>query len=269
MLLITSVYIDFLLIRASGAVLRIRAKSSAREIAAAVMGSIFSLVLLLPKLNVFFLFLLRGITAVIIMLIAYGFSGKANLIKRTAVFLAVSLCFSGVCFFLAENVGENLIYCRNGGVYLNISVWVLLISTALAYAGIYLFRIFTGEKTYGKYTVTVYSAENKYASFPASVDTGNYLTDMITGIPVIVCGKEQLENAFGAIPEKTEELIGGWRLIPYNTAGNSGLIPIIRPKEVFIRNDETRHTICAEAYIGIADVKMDTAVFNPVLLRDS
>ncbi|MDD7429194.1 MAG: sigma-E processing peptidase SpoIIGA [Oscillospiraceae bacterium] len=267
-LIITSVYIDFFLIKATAAVLRRPPPTAGRAILGALAGSLTSLILLLPSLNNVLLFLLKTASAAVIVYISMGFESMWKFIRDIIVFTAVSLCFAGVCFFLSETLAEELIFCRNSTVYFNISPIVLILSTAAAYGGICLFRRFSdAAPTGGKYTVTVYTDKDSFSSFPAVADTGNSLTDVITGIPVIVCGREQLPDIAAMLPEDGVSLPKGWRLIPCNTAGSSGLIPIFRPQSVYIRCGETGRTCTADVYIGISSQPMKYGVFSPSVLR--
>ncbi len=267
-LIITSIYIDFFLIKATAAVLRRPPPTTGRAVLGAFVGSLTSLVLLLPALNNVLLFFIKTASAAGIVFISMGYESLGKFIKKIIVFTAVSLCFAGVCFFLSETMAEELILCRNSTVYFNISPIVLILSTAAAYGGICLFRRFTdAAHTGGKYTVTIYTGKDSFSSFPAIADTGNSLTDVITGIPVIVCGKEQLPDIAKLLTEDVTVLPKGWRLIPCNTAGSSGLIPIFRPEATYIRCDETGRTCTADVYIGISSQPMKYGVFNPSILR--
>lgn len=267
-LIITSVYIDFLLIKATAAVLRRPPPTAGRTVLGALAGSLFSLVLLLPALDKPIMFLIKTVSAAVIVYISMSYESFGKFIKKIVVFTAVSLCFAGVCFFLAETLAEDLIFCRNSFVYFNISPIVLIISTAAAYGGICLFRRFSdASPKSGSYTVTIYTDRDRFTSFPAIADTGNSLTDIITGIPVIVCGREQLAELSDIIPENAVTLPKGWRLIPFETAGGTGLIPIFRPKTAYIRCDETKRTCTADIYIGISPQPMKYALFDPSILR--
>lgn len=242
--------------------------TAGRAVLGAVAGSLTSLILLLPSLDNVLLFLIKTASAAGIVFISMGYESLGKFIKKIIVFTAVSLCFAGVCFFLSETLAEDLIFCRNSTVYFNISPIVLILSTAAAYGGICLFRRFTdAAPSGGKYTVTIYTDKDSFSSFPAVADTGNSLTDVITGIPVIVCGREQLPDIAAMLPEDGLSLPKGWRLIPCNTAGSSGLIPIFRPQSVYIRCDETGRTCTADAYIGISSQPMKYGVFSPSVLR--
>lgn len=269
MLLITSVYIDFLLIRGAGAILNISAISLKREILASVVGSMFSLIILLPKMNTLLVIIIRLAGALIIMAIAFGYDDKKRMIKRTAVFFFVSLVFSGICLILSQTKAGKIFMYKNGNVYLNISAFVLIISSAMGYGIVKLFERFSQkDNTGGNFTVTVYSDKKTYKSFPAVSDSGNFLADMITGTPVIIFPREMLSGIYDSIPENEENMIKGWRLIPCHTVSGSTLIPITKPYRLYIRDNFTHHVISAYGYVGVSNEKMEEAVFNPVLLRD-
>lgn len=260
---------DFLLIRAAGTILNINGKSLGREILAATVGSMFSLFILFPEMNAVFVILVKIISAAVIILIAYGYDGKKRLAKRVTVFFAASLVFSGVCFLISQTKAGFMVKYRNGNVYFDISAPVLIISTALGYSIVKLFERITREDTYKKYTVIVYSRKDKYTSFPAVSDSGNFLTDMVTGLPVIVCTSEMISGIYESIPENEEDIIKGWRIIPCRTVSGSTLIPITKPYRIFIRDNKTHHVINACGYIGVTKEKTEEAIFNPALLRDS
>ena len=57
-----------------------------------------------------------------------------------------------------------------------------------------------------------------------------------------------------------------WRLIPYSTVSSSGMIAVICPKEVCIKNDETGQISRADVYLGAAAGDCTAAVFNPKIL---
>ena len=269
-LIVTSVYIDFLLIKAAGKLLRLRC-TTARSILAALAGSLFSLTLLLPPLGTLFSAAVRIVSVMCMVLIAFGFGGAARYVKTCIVFSLISFLFAGMCFFLSQSAAGGFILCRGGAVYFDISLTVLIISTAAAYCAALLYRKITDKGTdfRGTYTLTVCFG-GKYASVKAAADTGNTLTDSVTGDSIIVCGEKQLSDIFssGDIPRSFSAAVPkGWRFVPYNTASGSGIMPVFRPQSIYIRNDENGKRCRAEALIGVAEADMETAVFDPVIFN--
>ena len=266
-LIVTSVYVDYLLLRVTAAVLKRYARVSGC-IVGALIGSLFSLTILLPPMNILLSSALKIIPVTAAVYAAFGFGSVRRYASAGVVFFGAGVLFAGVCGLLAQTSAGSIIMYRNGSVYFSISLPLLIISTGAAYAAVRLYNRFSGNDitSSGTYTITLYR-NRKSVSLTAVADTGNRLTDSITGSYVIVCGREQLKGLFSEdedIPDSTDmSLSKGWRLIPCTTAFGSGLIPVFRPDMVCIRCDETRKVICTEALVGAAPEKMEAAVFNP------
>lgn len=109
----------------------------------------------------------------------------------------------------------------------------------------------------------VKQVELRYAGravlLPAMVDSGNLLTDAMTGLPVMVVGRGALESL---LPELSammayERLPAGFRLLSVRTAAGHALMPLFRPDEcVFYLNGEVRRArvmvaIASEQYDGV------------------
>ena len=57
----------------------------------------------------------------------------------------------------------------------------------------------------------------------------------------------------------------GFRLIPFSTISESGIIPVFKPDEVIIREENTKKIKKVDALIGVNARETD-AIFNPKLL---
>jgi hypothetical protein len=81
--------------------------------------------------------------------------------------------------------------------------------------------------------------ENGGTSFDALIDSGNLLTDTLSGDGIILVKKEAVENNFTSkqieaikkLDVLSENFPLGIRLIP----SEKGLIPVIRPKKVMVK----------------------------------
>ncbi len=265
-LIVTSVYIDYLVIKAAAALLH-RRPPNRRCIIGAAAGSLFSLSVLLPPMGTAVSVLYRAVTAAVIVLIVFGFGDVRRFLCTAGTFLAVSCLFAGICLLISQTAG-GMMLCRNGGVYINVPLVLLICSTAAAYGIAVLIRRFSvGDCSDGRYIVTVRArcvstGETVTAEIPASADTGNHLADPVTGAPVIVCPADMLlkiadASDIGSLPR-------GWRAIPFGTACGSGIMPIFRPESISIRTEDGREdTVCTDAYIGVSADRMEYAVFNP------
>ena len=266
-LIVTSVYIDFLLIKASAAVIHRKLRSSSC-IVGALAGSLFSLTVLLPPMGTAAAFLLRLASAAVIVYAAFGFVSLREFLFDSAVFFTVSCLFAGICVLVSQ-FSDKRIIMRNGSVYFDISLTVLIVSTAAAYGAALLIRRFSSSaEVTGIFTVTVRAAEDKIFSFEAVPDTGNFLADPITGLPVIVCPADKLTPVTGGkdLTVCSGVLPRGWRLIPFGTAAGSGIMPVYRPDGIYISREDNGRKIQVDAYIGISLFPSEKALFNPKMI---
>ena len=271
-LIITNIYADFLLIKATSRLCHTAVKNP-RCIIAAVIGSLFSLIILLPELNTFLLLLIRIISAVVMVAVSFGRKPLTELYKIGLMFFFVSFVFAGIEYAVAAFLGESSTVWHNSVLYVNISLLTLVISTIAAYAALCLLRrIMDGGKSFdGDYTVIIMQGEN-HVSIKAACDTCNNLTDVFSGKPVIICSRSVITPLFEekvlqyAMSAEGTENIKGWRIIPYNTVNSAGLMPSFRPTGIYIKNNESGKIKYIDAYVGVVERELEHAVFNPKIL---
>ena len=104
-----------------------------------------------------------------------------------------------------------------------------LLSLSIGAVGI-LAVVFVGSLRPGREYVQVKLRYNcREYSFLALLDTGNFLKDPITGRPVLIIGADIAQEMTGltvkqlSSPVDSVSLLPGARLIPYKTAGASGV----------------------------------------------
>lgn len=279
-LIITNIYANFFLLKATSRLTHYPLRNE-KCIVGALIGSLFSLIILLPELNTFTLLAVRIISAVIMVILSFNGQSKRELYRTGLIFFFVSFLFAGTeyAFSLLDN-GKHMVW-HNSVLYINISLLTLVISTAAAYAALCLFRRFLdGNGDFdGDYSVIIMNGR-KQISVKAICDTGNNLTDQFSGKPVIVCGKSSVSPLFEektlacamscTSPESASETVNlkGWRVIPFSTVDSSGLMPSFLPTGVYIKNNESGKIKYIEAYIGVTEREMEHAVFNPKIISD-
>lgn len=271
-LIITSIYANFFLLKTTARLTHTSLRNG-KCIAAAMVGSVFSLVILLPQLGNLLLLLIRILSAALMIITAFGNKSIGEILRIGLIFFFVCFIFAGIEYGISVlSGGQNLLW-HNSVLYVNISLLTLVISTIISYAAISIFRYYIDGKNSldAKYAVTV-TRDGKSVSFAAVGDTCNNLIDIFTGKPVIVCGRNNLSQLFGK-PELDEILsesaschIDGWRLIPFSTISSGGMLPIFIPECVILKNEETGKRKTVSAYIGVVDRDMEHAVFNPKIL---
>ena len=236
--------IDYLLLRCTAEVCALVPKR-ARYLAGALIGAAFSVSVYIPGWAFLTSPAVKLSVAGLMALAAYG--SEKSLLRCMLTFLFVSAAFGG------------FIYCITlMGGYPAFDMRTLILSFALCYALLYLvfrFRAARGEKP----LVTVELCfMDKTARFTAMTDTGNDLRDPMSGEKVmVVCphAVEPIFNGFGALPfddpvalsEKCgaiPELKGKFRLIPYTSVGESGILAAFRAERVLI-DGESRPMLTA------------------------
>ena len=271
-LLITNIYTNFFLLKTTARLVHSPLRSS-KCVIASLAGSLFSLVILLPPLNSALLLFIRIISAVIMILISFSGTNFRETYHIGLIFFFVSFIFAGIEYGITVLFNSSNILWHNSTLYVNISLFTLIISTIISYVAISFFRRYLDSHNADDYKFTIIITHNgKTVSINGIGDTCNNLTDVFTGKPVIICGNDsilkllnQTETDF-ILKNKEQEFIDGWRIIPFSTIHTDGMLPIFKPSSTIIKCTEKNIIKSADVYIGVVNKKMDSAVFNPKIL---
>lgn len=282
-LLILNVYVNYFLLKATAKFTHTKL-SLARNIVASLVGSIFSFIILFPPLHPLLSLLFKAAAAAVIVLIAFGLSGKTRFIKLLFFFFAMNFIFAGLMFAVYVLMHPAFIGFNNAYFYIDFSLLTLVVSTILAYLAISLIRFFLDKRAMAseKYHVIIQN-EGKTVSLKAFADTGNTLVDIFTGRPVILCDAGKLEPLIPAESkakllhpdiEHFQELsleyrqLKGLRIMPFSTIHSSGLIAVFSPEQVHIQAASSNLKKRVDAKIGIANDPGNgwDAIFNPNLI---
>ena len=193
-----------------------------RGVLSAVLGGLYGAICLLPDLqflgNIYWRFVVLGLMG----WIAFGFS-KSGL-RCTVIFALLSMALGGI----AQGIGTG------GVTSVILSAIVVLV---LCFLG---FRDRPGST---RYVPVELSYGEKKLRLTALCDTGNTLTDPITGKPVLVVGAEVAQQLIGLtrqqlcspIAAMRQVSVPGLRLIPYRSIGQpAGMLLALRIPSVRI-----------------------------------
>ncbi len=271
-LIVLNIYVTYFLIKATARFTHTPV-SSLRIVIASTVGSLFSLVMLIPKINFIYIFLIKLSAAVIIVLIAFKKSRISEYIRLTFYFYIINFVFAGIIMGLKYFVFPQYISVNNTYAYIDVSLTCMVVFTALAYFIICGVRLWLdkGSEADGDYHVII-KQKNKTISLTALADTGNSMTDVFSGRPVIICPESILSDLickseissdiYEAMVSSSE--IKGVRLVPYSTINGTGMLPAFIPDEVIIKKDSICKTV--DAMVGINKTRTQ-AIFNPKLLQ--
>ena len=208
----------------------------------AVLGALYAAAVCLPGLG-FLAHPLCKLGAAVLMVLL-GFGGSRRLLRVLLVFFGISCAFGGGIFAIGLLGGRGL-SLKNGILYSAMDLRILLLSAALCYVGFTLLFHRVARHTARELTPAVLTLGEKRVALTALVDTGNTLTDPVTGRPVLVAEGEKVRALFppdgGPEPEELRDPAGAlarlsageegkrWRLLPYRAVGVScGLLLALR-----------------------------------------
>jgi len=219
--------------------------------ASAALGGLYSVLTLFPRLGFLTTPVMKLCLGAAMALIAFG--GQGRLLRSFLAFLCVSAAFGGAVFAASMLAGVD----TSRGLYISVSMRVLILSFALCYGVITLVFNRLGHRVQRQILKVHIRQGDRETDFPALKDTGNELYDPLSGLPVMVisptAAKSLLPSSLSErLGMEAPELISSapledadapkLRLISYNAAGvGSGLMAVFRPDELSVdgkrRND--------------------------------
>lgn len=271
-LLLTNLYIDFLLLACVKKFLRLRV-STLRLLPGAFAGALFSLCALLPQLPTPLSLLLGIFGAACVTFAAFAPNKWNMLLKAAAAYWMFSFIFAGFSLFIYHFFAPKNLAVRNGLVYLPISPLALFGFTLAAYlvlAGLQkLFAANDKGPDYQRFTVF---GNGTHTQLLAKADTGNSLREPFSGLPVLVAEASALnEIAPKAVLDFLEngQAQEKLRLVPYTVLNGNGVLPAFLPEKIFVSKTEAP----VNCYIAVSAQKLSAGQFNalyhPELLSEA
>lgn len=239
-LITVNIFIDFFLILCTKTLLHISQKLS-RLVLGAVLGGVFSLAALLPRIPFGLNILFDAALAAPVILVSFGFYSARVFIKRVSVYFFCSFFFCGIMIFVYTSFKPKGMEIYNDVIYFNISPFLLIILTLVCY---YLMKLASrfSEKSGGKRVCGVKVVRREHSvRFNALIDTGCQVKEPFSGDYVIIAEKTLI---YDLIPEET-----AMRVIPFGSLGGEGIIKGFLPDIVEIDGKPSQQSL----YIGICE----------------
>lgn len=243
-LLCVNLFVDYIMLGFVRRFLHIRAKEF-RIVLSSVFGSLCTLAVFLPFYTTLFSVFYRVVTAILIVLIAFGYSSVKKLLTRAGVFFGISMAFCGGVFVIITLLKPKGVTLYADAVYFDISPTVLLVSTTVIYVILSILDKLNAKRAKSEIvTVTVYVNDNDKITFESFVDTGCTLKEPFSGLPVIVAEKTVFDN--------TQISENKLRVIPFGTMSKEGIIYGFKTHRLYIRGKE----VPGGCYIGLCEEKL-------------
>lgn len=255
-LIILNIYVNYFLLRITAKLTGSPLKPF-RCIAASLYGSLFSLLILAPKLPIAINLIIKLAAAITVVTAAFGVHGKVRLIKNTAAFFGANFITAGVIYAAYSWLKPSFMHFSNSYFYIDFSLLLLIVATAVLYFIVSLLRRMYDKTPIDGFSVII-RLKDRILRIDGLADTGNSLTDFFSGKPVIICS----QNDIGNIPKDVRI-----RLIPLSTVTGSSLMKLFSPDEILIINKTSGERKPVNAVIGLGETH-GKAIFNPKILNN-
>lgn len=258
--------VDYLLLLAAGRLCGEVLRRGWLALGAAV-GAGYAAAAFLPGMG-FLLHPLCKLAAAVLALLA-GYGRSRHLLRVGLVFFAVSAAFGGGIFALQLLGGQGLIL-RNGILYSAMDLRLILLSAAGCYVLITLVLQRTARHTAARRELApvLLTLEGRRVALTALVDTGNTLTDPVTGRPVMVAegeklspllpeplGPEALRDPVGSLERLSRAGEGQrFRLLPYQAVGvECGMLLALRLDQAQVGTEDYGGILVALSPTRVSD----------------
>lgn len=233
----------------------------------AVLGGGYAVAIFLPGLG----FLERPacrLAAAVLMVLA-AFWGSRRLGRQVLIFFALSCAFAGGVLAISMLGGQGLSLNR-GVIYSGMDLKIVLLSAAGCYAVLSLLLQKTVRHTSftGELKAVRLELGGRTVELTALTDTGNTLTDPVTGQGVMVAEGERLLPLFAAYQRPSvqelrdpagalERLTGAggrFRLLPYRAVGvDRGLLLAVRVDRAVVDGEDRGAMVVALSPTPVSD----------------
>ena len=256
-----NVFMNSIILLATGVIL----KDKTRNLISSSIGAVYAIIIYTSHIEIYSNIFLKIMLSLVIVYIAFKPQNTKSLLKHLIIFYLTSFTFGGVAFALLYFVRPQDILLQNGVLIGTYPIKMILIGGIVGFVIITIsFKNIKGKlKREDIYCNVKLNVEEKTKIITALIDTGNFLKDPITKIPVIVAERESLKGLFpDEILLNTSKIINGGsidlgeyaskvRVIPFKSLGkDNGLLLGIKIDEAYIEYQDNVYEI-KNVIIGI------------------
>lgn len=229
------------------------------------------------------LFFIKLLTAAVIVAVSFLPRSIRGFIKLYSGFFTVSVIFGGVMYFLEITINPEKIMYYNGTIYFDMSLAYLVGSVLVIYGLFLIVQYFLDKKVSSENLCEVkIFFRNSAVSLLSIIDTGNNLTDGLTGRPVVVAELSAVAPLFDFseldflkkgnyenIPEALKKYI---RMVPCGAVTGDGLLLAFIPEKIEVKT-KTRVYINDYCVIAVLNKQLSEgeykALLNEKILQNS
>jgi len=252
--------LNFLILFAVGIETKSKVKF-VRIVVSSVVGSAYTVLLYMINNNFFHSIIMKILLSLVMNYIAYKTDKIKEILKKIVYFYLTSFVFGGGALALIYVVNTGKISIHNGVISGKYTLLTIMIGVIVSFIVIIIsFKLIKNKITKKDLVCNIKIIVNdKQIQTKALIDTGNFLKEPITNIPVIVAEHLLLKNIIpDEILESIENILGGdlknisettkneylskMKIIPFSSLGKqNGILLGIKAQEAIIeQNEETK-----------------------------
>lgn len=207
----------------------------------AVLGAFYSLIVFFGFSKIVFA-VTKLAASVLMVLITFGKRKFGEFLRLLIIFYICGFLFSGFMMLINSFAKTDSFFVKGGIVYFDFSALEIVLSGTAAFVITEILqRLFRRGEPEGNFLAKVFCF-GKTAVLKGFTDTGNNLSELLSGTPVAVTSAKSFEKI---LPPKMLSEIRNMdlsteyklMLIPCKTVSGSVLIPGFRPEKVVIINE--------------------------------
>jgi len=190
-----NLFMNYIILYATGTILKEPIKIIRTSISS-VLGSVYAIISYMSILEIYSNIVLKIILSIAMVYIAFNSRVLKSFFKQLIIFYLTSFTFGGVAFALIYFVSPEDILMQNGVLIGTYPIKIVLISGIMGFIIITTsFKSIKGRLTQkDMYCNIKININSKDTYINAIIDTGNFLREPITKMPVIVVEKSALLN---------------------------------------------------------------------------
>lgn len=252
-----NVFMNSIILLATGIILKDKTKII-RNLISSSIGAVYAIIIYTSHIELYSNIFLKIMLSLVIVYISFKPQNTKSMLKHIIIFYLTSFTFGGVAFALLYFVRPQDILFQNGVLAGTYPIKMILAGGIVGFAIVVIsFKNIKGKlnKKDMYCNVKLCERENKKV-ITAIIDTGNFLKDPITKIPVIVAEIDSLDGLFPSeILHNASKIINGGdidlgeyaskiRVIPFKSLGkDNGLLLGIKIDKAYIEYQDNVHEI--------------------------
>lgn len=257
-LVLENCIVNFFLLTTTMKCIKYKCKTS-KLIISSFVGGVYTLVLIIPNLNLLASLPFQLAVAIIMVRLVHGKTSIFHLIKLVFIFLMITFTLSGICFLFS--IKQNVCLLGNTFKIEKYSVKYIMLGTMIIYIIYSRIADYVKDKLFIRnFNFKIeFEIEKKQYSFKGFLDTGNELIEPITNLPCILI-EENLIKEVSFNSKNTYR-------IPYNSIGYGGNLNGIRVNNIKIENKNCLYEKIDAIICPCREILSKENEFNALLSR--